>query len=512
MYLFGRDLKQDSISGTLTQSVHPQNLISDSGQAAWASTFPGQKSTQAGDFFLLGALRVLWQSVAMINRPLIKFALLFSLAVNLAGCDTKEPAVPGTATTDTKPITVAASPAFNAASGVEETRHQLARIRKDDMWWKVSGEDLGWNHRNVNRFMPTVTVYRNGPVRLLEEAPNPVIPAYPVETPDGPMPFGDFLSSDFTRTMGVVILAKGKLVFEAYPRQEPHEKPIYWSVTKALVGTVISILEDRGLVDTNLPVETYISRLKGSSYEGISIRNILDMASGIECEDEYEDTTTCYNRYAQAIGDAYFESTSPDDPYEFMATTRFDKFAEPGETFQYSGANTFLMQWLVEEITGDPFQDVLTREIWWKMGAEADAALMAPRYGVPIAHGGLLAPLRDVARFGLLFTPSYKVVSDEKIVSDRFIDLLLTKGNPKLYERAHAAGYLNEVKWPAYQWDEVYDNNDIFKGGWAGQGLLVNPTRDIVAVYTGYLKEDESELNFLARLRAVLNGVYGATD
>ncbi|MFT6753826.1 MAG: hypothetical protein ACJA2O_004022, partial [Candidatus Azotimanducaceae bacterium] len=68
---------------------------------------------------------------------------------------------------------------------------------------------------------------------------------------------------------------------------------------------------------------------------------------------------------------------------------------------------------------------------------------------------------------------------------------------------------LSEIKHNVYQWDKVFKNNDIYKGGWAGQGLLINPDRDLVAVYLGYAKDDVfSQLSVLTRLRQVLNAVY----
>ena len=66
------------------------------------------------------------------------------------------------------------------------------------------------------------------------------------------------------------------------------------------------------------------------------------------------------------------------------------------------------------------------------MTSPSDAAIFAGRYGVPLTHGGLVATLRDLARFGLLFTPSYEVVSEQKIISSRYLDLLLYGGRPEL--------------------------------------------------------------------------------
>jgi hypothetical protein len=66
------------------------------------------------------------------------------------------------------------------------------------------------------------------------------------------------------------------------------------------------------------------------------------------------------------------------------------------------------------------------------------------------------------------------------------------------------------IKHNVYQWDTVWSNNDFIKGGWAGQGLLINPERDLVAVWTGYFKDDkQSEVELLPILRTVLEGVFG---
>jgi CubicO group peptidase (beta-lactamase class C family) len=130
--------------------------------------------------------------------------------------------------------------------------------------------------------------------------------------------------------------------------------------------------------------------------------------------------------------------------------------------------------------------------------------------------GGFLGTLRDLARFGLLFTPSHSVVSDTKIISDRHIEVLKNGGRPELLANARwgAPDGIKDktIKHNVYQWDLVFANNDVFKGGWAGQGLLVNPDRDLVAVWTGYFNEDQSELEVLPRLRQVLNGVFGESE
>ena len=418
-------------------------------------------------------------------------------------------------TTPAPPELAAHTPSvFEPGSSVEETRRQHLALPDPtvEIWWEVSGPDMAWNNKNLHQITPTVNVYRAGQVRELADRPMPEIAEFPIETPSGSLGFADFLASEHSTTMGLVIVHRGEIVFERYPRMQPHEKPIWWSVTKAFVSTVLAILEDRGLVDVSAPVEKYVPELAGSDFAGVSVRDVLDMASGVDCPDgDYSDRKTCYMRFEASLGDTVRDANSPDSPYDMLANLRVGRWAEPGTGFDYSGTNTFVLGWLVEEVSEMPFQDALSKEVWSRMGAEADASIYAARFGVPLTTGGLLAKVRDVARFGLLFTPSYHVVSDHKILSDRYIELLKNGGRPELLRNSRS-GYPvpDDVKYNVYQWDRVYTNGDIYKGGWAGQGLLINPERDLVVAYVGYTESDEKAiLAPLPVLRQMLNGVFG---
>ena len=358
--------------------------------------------------------------------------------------------------------------------------------------------------------MPTVNVYREGQVRMLKNRPIAAIPDQHVDTPIGAMSFKQFLDNKLSTTMSLVVLHQGDVVFEYYPNQKPYEKPIFWSATKALVATLVGILSDRGQIDISLPISYYLPVLNNSDYSAITVRNLLDMATGIDCPEEYFDKKSCYYRYSITVGDGYWDDSSPNSPYEMLASVKPGIETSQGLLYQYTGVNAFLLSWLVEDIMEMPFQDAVTQEIWRKMGAESDASFLAPRYGVPIAHGGLMARSRDFARFGLLFTPSYKKISDEQIISDQMIDRILNDVNPNLTLEANKTSSLPPgFSHSGYLWDAVYNNDDFYRGGWAGQGLLINPTKDLVAVYTGYaIDAQESQPKLLPILRTVLNNVF----
>ena len=400
---------------------------------------------------------------------------------------------------------------FSSPYSTEEAKQQHQRLPTDDIWWTVNGPDMRWNFKNLHQLFPTVNVYRSGPVKELESNTNPEIAAFPVNTSTGQLPFSEFIRSEFSTAMGIVILHKGEIAFESYPRMKAHEKPIYWSVAKSLVGTLVRILEERGLVDVSKPIDAYLPQLKNSSLEGTPIRHLLDMASGLDCADDYENKESCYYEYSVTIGDGFSSDPPSQDPYEFVSSLQAKRLSKSGERLSYSGLNTFVLAWLIETITEMPFHDALTKEVWWHIGAESDAAFIAPIKGIPVSHGGFLAKMRDLARFGLLFTPSQSTIVQRPIISEEHIQFLLSEGDPQLLKNA-GLDYLikSGVKHNIYQWDAVHANGSLYKGGWAGQGLFINPEWDVVAVFTSYYKDDEhSEIPLTPVMLGLLNAVYG---
>jgi CubicO group peptidase (beta-lactamase class C family) len=347
-------------------------------------------------------------------------------------------------------------------------------------------------------------VYRAGQVRELASRPMAEIADFLVQTPDGEMRFEEMLFDDQSTAMGVVILHKGDIVFESYPRMKDHEKIIYWSVAKVLAGTIVRLLEERGLVDITEPIETYIPDLAKSSFAGTTVRSFLDHATGMDCDDNYEDPESCYYQYSMAIGDNVRDETAVDNPYDYFINADVARLREQGKEFRYSGANNFILAWLIQEVTGYPFQDIVTREFWQHIGAESDAGFFAYRYGIAVSHGGFQARMRDFARFGLLFTPSASVVTDKEIISEEFLEFAHTGGNPEL----RRTGEDGRSSHPAYQWNSIYSHDWLEHGGWGGQGLLISPSRDVVALFTSYSKEDYSEIDLSAVIYNLLNTVF----
>jgi CubicO group peptidase (beta-lactamase class C family) len=195
-----------------------------------------------------------------------------------------------------------------------------------------------------------------------------------------------------------------------------------------------------------------------------------------------------------AIGDNIRDSSATDNPYDYLASAEVPRLSEQGNKFSYSGVNNFILAWLVEEVTGYPFQDIVTKEFWYHIGAESDASFFAYRYGIAVSHGGFTSRMRDLARFGLLFTPSWSVVSDRRIISEEFLAMPRAQANPNLWRKLSFGENANT----AYQWGVTESGEWLEHGGWGGQGLLISPSRDIVAVYTAYSEHITSKESFNA--------------
>ena len=162
---------------------------------------------------------------------------------------------------------------------VADTRRLIGMLPADDIWWTSNGESMHFNNLNLARILPVAPVYRRGQVHTLGYALNTAIAQSEVISRGVTAPLQDFLDNPAITTTGVVVLRKGKIVFEHSPGQTPYQKPIMWSVTKVFVSAVMAILTDQGEIEPTNTVDHYLPEMADSAYAGITVRNLLDMAT-----------------------------------------------------------------------------------------------------------------------------------------------------------------------------------------------------------------------------------------
>jgi CubicO group peptidase (beta-lactamase class C family) len=344
----------------------------------------------------------------------------------------------------------------------------------------------------MSEFFPHALIHRAGSVATLDPAPDLAVAALLVDTRLGPLPLDAYVHHPDSGVDGIVVVRAGRLVYEAYPRMRSFDKHLLMSVSKPFASTLVAILADRGMLDVDTPVGTHLPEVRGSGWDGVVVRDVLDMASGIDCHElsAGADTNPAHPsfRYDASLGLRPASPETPASTYDYVAG--LGRLGLPGEAFQYSSANTFILAWLAERVTGRSFNEALAEEIWAKIGAEGDALIVVSPVGAPAAEGGISATLRDVARFGLLFTPSRSVVSADPIVPAWYVEELQRSGRPSLFA-AGDGGYFSAPfagdppGHNAWQWDGVWPDGDFFKVGLSGQGLYVSPSEDLVVAFFG---------------------------
>jgi CubicO group peptidase (beta-lactamase class C family) len=374
--------------------------------------------------------------------------------------------------------------------------------------WASGGDLTRYVFLNMYEFWEHALIHKKGEVRRLEKELHGDLAEANIHTSYGETTLKDYIAQ--SPTDGIIILSKGKIIYEEYPRMFTHDNHIYWSISKTFVSTIIGILEDRNQIDVEQPIAFYLNELKGSAWEEVKVIDILDMASGIDCreheEDAFSDPNTCFYQYFQAIGFPSDEGAL-ENPMNVFKSMK--KLREPGEVFEYSSVNTTILTFLIERVTHKRYKDVLEAEIWQKIGAEEDAFILSTPSGQAASFGGISSNLRDLARYGLLFTPTGRQ-GKYKIISDEYLNKIQNKGR---YELANASIYRDqdaEEKWNnTYQWDRVMEDGDFFKDGFGGQGLYISPKRDLVIAYFG--SQDETgkinELEHIVR-QLVLAGLF----
>ena len=395
----------------------------------------------------------------------------------------------------------AADESFDGYS-LEESQHFHELWNLDD--WDDGGPLMRYVMLNMSEFWNHSIIDRGGPVRDLPVSLRADVANFVTTTEHGKRTLDEYVND--STVDGAIVIHHGRVVYETYPRMLPTDKHNYMSISKSLVATLVAILEDRNLVDAGREIDAYIPGLKGTAWAGTSVQDILDMASGMDCletdSDSYTNTDHCYYHFEASLGWVRPTAQTRDNVYEYVAS--LPRHRPAGEAFEYTSQNTFVLGWLIESISGQTFADFLSQEIWQRIGAESDALVVAPKHGVPIVHGGISSTLRDVARFGLLFTPGVREASESPVISDAYLDKIEKGGRPHIFDAARENPTLVDGEAPrhnTWQWDFVMEDGDFFKGGYGGQGLYVSPSRDLVVAFFGAFESDGTghEMTRIAR-------------
>jgi CubicO group peptidase (beta-lactamase class C family) len=260
--------------------------------------------------------------------------------------------------------------------------------------------DIAWAFWRTGELPPPKRVPRADVPRELDVVPEPLdVGGLEVGRRNGTSSTVSSILAD-TYTDACVVLQDGAVVFEEYGESGDPERPhALMSVSKAVVGCVAAVLIEHGDLDPEGLLTDYVPELQDSGYRGATVRNVLDMRSGVHFSEEYTNPSAEIRELDRWIG--LSQGSGVDGPhgvYPYLLTLQAD--ARHGGEFHYRSAETDVLGWVCERASGREMAELLGALIWQPMGAEHDADLIVDWNGTAVHDGGLCATARDVARFG----------------------------------------------------------------------------------------------------------------
>jgi CubicO group peptidase (beta-lactamase class C family) len=337
-----------------------------------------------------------------------------------------------------------------------------------------------WTFSNARQFGPTTNVSRGlaafTPLPRAERADLDGVSFVPLGKTE-PMTWGQAFNANFTD--GVVVLHKGRVVYERFGGALTAEgQHMAQSVTKSFFGTIGQILIAEGKLDENAPVAQYVPELKSTAFGDATIRNILDMRSGLKYSENYADPKAEIWDHVRA-GNLLPRPPGYQGPqsfYEFLQTVQ--KEGEHGKAFAYKTVNSDALGWVIRRVTGKSVGQNVAERIWSRLGMEQDAYFAVDSVGNEFAGGGLNTGLRDLARFGEMMRNDGRY-NGQQIIPKSVVDDIRKGGDRAAFP---AATYPTLPGW-SYRnmwWVSHNEHGAFMARGIHGQAIYIDPKAEMV--------------------------------
>lgn len=325
----------------------------------------------------------------------------------------------------------------------------------DVLFWSQADREAGF--RAMDRLVPH---------RVVEAAP-----AAPRPLPAGePLNFAalDFDVAAYMeaeKVAGLLVIQDGRIRLERYGLGfGPEGRWTSFSVAKSVTSTLVGIAIAQGHIESlDAPVVRYLPELAGGGYDGVTVRQLLTMTSGVAWNEDYTDPASDLARFF-----APRDTGGLDPTLAYMRG--LPRAAEPGTRWNYNTGETGLIGLLVSRATGRPLADYLSETLWRPYGMARDGGWMIDEAGQEPGGCCLMATLHDWGRFGQ-FVLDGGVIDGRSILPEGWFAEATTKqadtGSP-------GEGY-------GFQW-WTEDDGGFSAQGIFGQAIHIDPSRRLVVV------------------------------
>ncbi|MEW5681251.1 MAG: serine hydrolase domain-containing protein [Pseudomonadota bacterium] len=320
--------------------------------------------------------------------------------------------------------------------------------------------------RNIDRLFPSRMVKRGGSISPLPLSSQPLA-QFSFSLNGQQYDLYDVLSMN--RVGGMLIIQNGEVQFESYQLgNDQHTRWMSMSVVKSITATLVgTAIQDGFIKSIDDDIVNYLPRFKGTAYDGVSVKQLLQMSSGVTWNETYTDPASDRRRMLEAQ-----ISQQPGSILDLMAA--LPRAAAPGSVWNYSTGETQLASALVQAATGRTVSQYLSDKIWSKLGMQANATWwLDAAQGQEIGGSGLSATLRDYGRLGLFWLNDGVISVDGKMQRVLPAGWMRTAASrQQLGGKTVDYGYM---LWPLH-------GNSYAAEGIFGQYLFVDPDTRLVVV------------------------------
>ena len=370
----------------------------------------------------------------------------------------------------------------NAAKGnFSKAFIEGARQHFGNFHLQMGGDHTLYYNLNINEFQPVAIASPNERYLPLELNLQDSIGQIRQKTDQGEMTLDDYIDHPIFRLQGILLIHKGKIVYQKYPGMKPTDRHLWLSAAKASVGLVVAMLAEEGKINVDKPITDYVPQLAWTNWTQARVIDLLNHTTGLDADAlvvPFFDTALA----SPAAGSGQAKSW-----IEVARQIRKIDAEKPGDLFRYSSMNTMALIQMIENLEGKPWARVFEERVWSQVGARGPMLFTLMADGSAAGFGLVSSTLEDFARFGMLFTPSWHKAAVKRVVSPQVLARIQTGGNPKSYigslKALTAPEVFNEdAQGQSYQFDYSFEGGALYKGGNMGQCLYIDPERDFVGV------------------------------
>ena len=302
-------------------------------------------------------------------------------------------------------------------------------------------------------------------------------------------------ASDFAARFnrpGLLITRNGEIWHEEYRFKRQADMRFFgWSMTKSILGILTGIAFDQKKLESlDDRLDKYVPQLQGHVFADITLRNLLNMASGVNICESFCSPNTGFERYGYSQIGYSPRRGEGTDQIQGILNFKWGRSEPQGTKFSYTDINPVLIAWVLETIYQMPVPKIAEKYLWQPMRAAANATWLTDSKGFTFSGAGFSATLQDWARFGLLVA-NEGTLNGAQIVSKAWIDETSKHGPSDQASRFNVArpgrGYRN------FFWHHSADGRMLRMAGAISQNMLIDKKTKTVLVQTGVSDESGAE-------------------